>query len=164
MNAFSTCSTTPRHNGAIETNSAPGQAVPSQPKPARSLRILCIDDDEQVRGFLNACFKHFNHRVKLAAGGKHGLEMFRTATQENEPYEVVITDLGMPDMDGQRVARMIKAESPNTPVIMMTGWGSFMAAEERTALPVDAVVGKPPHIQELNDLVLRMAASAAARL
>jgi DNA-binding NtrC family response regulator len=95
--------------------------------------------------------------VKVASGGKRGLEMFRTATLENQPYEVVITDLGMPDIDGQRVARAIKAESPKTPVIMMTGWGTFMEAEGETALPVDAVVGKPPRMQELNDLVLRMA-------
>ncbi len=86
--------------------------------------------------------------------------MFRTATLENQPYEVVITDLGMPDIDGQHVARAIKAESPNTPVIMMTGWGTFMEDEGETALPVDAVVGKPPRIQELNDMVLQMATSA----
>jgi DNA-binding response OmpR family regulator len=124
------------------------------------VHILCIDDDEQVRGFLNECFKHFNHRVMVASGGRHGLELFRTATLENQPYEVVITDLGMPDMDGQRVARTIKAESPNTPVIMMTGWGSFMEEDGGTALPVDAVVGKPPHIQELNDLILRITTPA----
>jgi DNA-binding response OmpR family regulator len=93
----------------------------------------------------------------VASGGRQGLELFRTATQENQPYELVITDLGMPDIDGQRVARTIKAESPQTPVIMMTGWGTFMKDEGETALPVDAVVGKPPRMQELNDLVLWMA-------
>jgi hypothetical protein len=43
---------------------------------------------------------------------------------------------------------------------MMTGWGTFMEDEGETPLPVDAVVGKPPRMRELNDLVLRMAASA----
>jgi hypothetical protein len=42
----------------------------------------------------------------------------------------------------------------------MTGWGTFMADEGETALPVDAVIGKPPHIQELNDLILRMTSPA----
>lgn len=72
---------------------------------------------------MNSCLTHYKHRVMLASGGKQGLELFRTATLENQPYEVVITDFGMPDIDGRRVARTIKAESPNTPIIMMTGWG-----------------------------------------
>jgi DNA-binding response OmpR family regulator len=90
------------------------------------------------------------------------LELFRVATLENQPYEVVITDLGMPDIDGQQVARMIKATSPNTPVIMMTGWGAI-SDEEGSDQEVDAVVGKPPRMQELNDLILRMTAPAKPR-
>jgi len=100
----------------------------------------------------------------VASGGKHGLELFRTATLENQPYEVVITDFGMPDIDGQRVARTIKAESPNTPVIMMTGWGTFMGDDGGTASQVDAVVGKPTRMKELNDLVLRITTPATPRL
>jgi len=54
------------------------------------------------------------------------------------------------------VARTIKAESPHTPVIMMTGWGTIMKEDGETAPEVDAVVGKPPRMQELNDLLLRV--------
>jgi DNA-binding NtrC family response regulator len=164
MNGPATCDLTPHHAGGIEMDNAPGRDPLPQLKPKRSLHILCIDDDAQVREFLNDCLTHFKHRVMVASGGRRGLEMFRTATLENQPYEVVITDLGMPDMDGQRVARTIKAESPNTPVILMTGWGTFMADEGETALPVDAVIGKPPHIQELNDLILRMTSPATPSL
>jgi CheY-like chemotaxis protein len=126
----------------------------------RSLSILCIDDDEQVRDFLNACFKRFNHRVMLASSGKHGLELFRTATLKKEPYEVVITDMGMPEMDGQQVARTIKGESPNTPVILMTGMGTIASDDNGTPLEVDAVISKPPCLRELNDLLLRIVAPA----
>jgi CheY-like chemotaxis protein len=105
---------------------------------------------------MTICLTRFEHRVTVASSGKHGLELFRAASLENHPYEVVITDLGMPDMDGQCVARTIKTESPKTPVIMMTGWGTVMVDNEETAPPVDAVVGKPPCMQELNDLVLRI--------
>ena len=62
----------------------------------------------------------------------------------------------MPDMDGWQVARMIKAESPNTPVIMMTG-DDRLTEEDRAMTPaVDVVVSKPPHMQELNELLLRV--------
>jgi DNA-binding response OmpR family regulator len=155
---------TQNHPGSTETNSVSRGGVLSQPKSTRSVHILCIDDDAHVRELLNNCLTHYNHRVMVASGGKRGLELFRTAALESQPYDLVITDLGMPDMDGQRVARTIKAESPNTPVIMMTGWGTFMDDEEGTALPVDAVVSKPTRMQELNDLVLRITPPALACL
>ena len=74
------------------------------------------------------------------------MELFRAARLKNQPYEMVITDLGMPDVDGHQVARTIKAESPGTPVIMMTGWGTIMKEDGENAPEVDAVVGKPPRI------------------
>lgn len=167
-----------RHDGIIEIDSAPGRGTCvrltfpvrekssqtargtlPQVKPKRSLHILCIDDDAQVRQLLDDCLTHFNHRVMVASGGEHGMELFRTAMLKNQPYEVVITDLGMPKMDGHQVARTIKAESPNTPIIMMTGWGAIMREEGETASEVDAVIGKPPRMQELNDLLLRVTAS-----
>jgi DNA-binding NtrC family response regulator len=95
--------------------------------------------------------------VRVASGGKDGVELFRTAMREKQPYEIVITDLGMPDVDGHHVARTVKRESPQTPVIMITGWGTIMKEDGEAAPEVDAVVGKPPNMEELNNLLLRMA-------
>ena len=128
-----------------------------QTKPKRSLYILCIDDDPQVGELLNDCLTHLGHRVMVASGGKEGIEMFRTATLKNQPYEVVVTDMRMPDIDGRQVARTIKAESPNTPIIMLTGCGAIIRDDGDTTPGVDVVVNKPPHMQELNELLLRMA-------
>ncbi len=83
--------------------------------------------------------------------------MFRTAKLKNRPFQTVITDLGMPDIDGHQVARAIKAESPDTPVIMMTGWGTMMKEDGEETPEVDAVVGKPPRLGELNSLLLQLA-------
>jgi DNA-binding NtrC family response regulator len=148
------------HAGGIEMDNAPGQSPRPQPKRNRSLHILCIDDDDLFRKIMSQCLTRFEHRVTVASGGKVGLELFRAATLDNEPYEVVITDLCMPDIDGKSVVRTIKAESPKTPVIMMTGYGTFLKNNGESALPVDAVVSKPARMQELNDLVLRIAAPA----
>jgi CheY-like chemotaxis protein len=139
-------------------NPAGGDAVPARPK--RSLNILCIDDDPHVRELLNDCLTHLGHRVKVATGGKEGLEMFRTAMMKNQPYDVIITDMGMPDIDGRQVARTIKAESPTMPVIMLTGWGARMKDDGDSSPGVDIVVSKPPRIQALNELLLRMAKPA----
>ena len=70
----------------------------------------------------------------------------------------------MPDVDGHHVAKSIKKESPHTPVIMMTGWGTMMNEDGETMSEVDALIGKPPHIQELNDLLLRFTAPAGTRV
>jgi CheY-like chemotaxis protein len=132
----------------------------AQAKPKRRLRILCIDDDAHVRELLNDCLTHLGHQVMVASGGKEGIEMFRTALLKNQPYEVVITDLGMPDIDGRIVARTIKTESPDTPIIVLTGWGATVRGDQTIASTVDAVVSKPPHIRELNELLLRTAKPA----
>jgi CheY-like chemotaxis protein len=134
------------------------QDVASEVKQNRALRVLCIDDEPQIRQLLNDCLTNFNHHVTVASTGRRGTELFREAMKRNQPYEAVITDLGMPEVDGHQVARTIKTESPNTPVIMMTGWGTMMKEDGETTQEVDAVVSKPPHLQELNELLLRITA------
>ena len=135
------------------------QDVASEVKQNRALRVLCIDDEPQIRQLLNDCLTNFDHHVTVASTGKRGTELFREAMKRNQPYEAVITDLGMPDVDGHQVARTIKTESPNTPVIMLTGWGTMMKEDGETVQQVDAVISKPPHLKELNELLLRVTAS-----
>ncbi len=168
-----------RHDGNIEIESSLGRGTcmrlnfpirekaPAKrketiaaPTSSRSLNVLCIDDEPGVRKLLNDCLGHYHHRVALASTGTQGLELFRKALRTNQPYEAVITDLGMPEMDGQQLARTIKAESPATPVIMMTGWGNMMKDDGETAPEVDALIGKPPRMQELNNLLIRLADAA----
>ncbi len=134
---------------------AGGAQAPVAPK--RSLHVLCIDDDEQILEMMKDCLTHFNHRVRVASGGKYGIELFCTAILKSEPYDVVITDLSMPDVNGYEVARTIKGESPKTPIILMTGADTSTRDAKATSSTVDAVATKPPRIKELNDLLLRLA-------
>jgi signal transduction histidine kinase/CheY-like chemotaxis protein len=164
-----------RHEGTIDIESAPGSGTcvrlnfpirennppavvkaVAQIRENRSLRVLCIDDEPQIQQLLTDCLASFKHQVTVASGGRQGMELFREAKRRNEPYEVVVTDLGMPDMDGTQVTRTIKAESPGTPVIMMTGWGTMMKEDGEAAPQVDALIGKPPNIAELNNLLLHI--------
>jgi DNA-binding response OmpR family regulator len=124
--------------------------------PKRSLHILCIDDDEQILEVLKDCLTHYGHQVRVASGGKRGMDLFCTALLKSEPYDAVITDLGMPDMTGCQVALAVKAESPDTPVIMLTGEAGITSKGGIKIAAVDVVVGKPPRAQELNDLLLRI--------
>jgi len=125
--------------------------------PKRCLNVLCIDDDEQILEMLKACLAHYGHQVRTASGGKYGLERFRTAILKSEPYDVVITDLGMPDLDGYQVAWAIKIESPDTPVVLLTAWGANVKNDVAISSTVNAVLSKPPRMEELNNLLLRLA-------
>jgi CheY-like chemotaxis protein len=65
----------------------------------------------------------------------------------------VLTDLGMPYVDGRRVASTVKADSPSTPVILLTGWGRRLVEEGEIPPHVDQVLSKPPDLSELRDAV-----------
>jgi signal transduction histidine kinase/CheY-like chemotaxis protein len=164
-----------RHNGIIEIESAVGcgtcvrltfpvpdetQQIETAPAPSnekyQSLRILCIDDEPHIQELLKNCLTALKHQVTVASGGKQGIEMFRQAVRQNQPYEAVITDFGMPDMDGCQVARTIKDEFHATPIVMMTGWGTMMNENGQIPPEVDALIGKPPRINEMNNLLIRL--------
>ena len=81
-----------------------------------------------------------------------GLAEIRKACQQH----AVITDLGMPRLDGRQLAQILKKESPSTPVIMMTGWATLMKGEEDLPLHVDGVLNKPPKITELQETLRRV--------
>lgn len=169
-----------RQEGSIEIESAPSQgttvrlafpirpsspaAAPSDAPPTGSkgaLRILCIDDEPRVRELLAECLPAYRHTVELAINGQQGIDMFRAAVRNGRPFQTVVTDLGMAGIDGHQVARVVKEESPGTPVVMITGWG-FMIKEEAEAIPnVDAVVGKPPNIAQLNELLVSLSMPGA---
>ena len=64
-----------------------------------------------------------------------------------------LTDLGMPHIGGHEVVRHIKRDSPNTPIIIMTGWGSRIGSNAGHRPAADFVMGKPPKLQELRRLL-----------
>ena len=113
------------------------------------LRILVIDDDPLVRQSLQDALQSEGHTVTVADGGAAGLEAVRAAQARQEPFAVVMTDLGMPGMDGREVARAVKHAAPETPVVLLTGWGQALK-EDGSILPhVDYLLSKPPRRREL---------------
>jgi signal transduction histidine kinase/ActR/RegA family two-component response regulator len=121
--------------------------------PMRRLRVLLIDDDPIIIKALEDSLAGDGHVTVAANGGQAGLDAFATAHRSNLRFDLVVTDLGMPTVDGRRVAEGIKAQSSGTPVIMLTGWGSRMIAEKETPPCVDRVLGKPPKLQELRTAI-----------
>ncbi len=115
----------------------------------RQLRVLCIDDEPLLTELVKAVLELNHHSVTTADGGESGLAKFYEAKAAGTPFDLVITDLGMPHVDGSQVARRIKSDSPQTPVVMLTGWGALVREDGGSDTPVDAVLSKPPRVEEL---------------
>jgi signal transduction histidine kinase/CheY-like chemotaxis protein/uncharacterized membrane protein affecting hemolysin expression len=123
--------------------------VGNGPAPARRLRVLLVDDDPLLIKSLQDTLEQDGHVLTAAQGGQAGIDAFAAAKERGELFDVVITDLGMPHVDGRKVAATVKHISPPTPVILLTGWGQRLIAESETPAHVDKVLSKPPRLQEL---------------
>jgi len=135
-------------------SSTPVEDLPTHPPVP--LQILCIDDEPLLRELVKEILERDGHRVEVTDGGHSGVQAFREANQRGTPFDVVITDLGMPYLDGRQVARTLKRESPQTPVIMLTGWGAFMNEDGDLPPQVDGVLSKPPRSRELREILNRV--------
>jgi CheY-like chemotaxis protein len=122
----------------------------------RTLRILVIDDDPIILKSLADMFERDGHFVEVADGGQRGIEAFRAAKTRSAPFSVVITDLGMPYVDGKAVALAIKSICPQTPVVLLTGWGHRILVENDAPPNVDRVLGKPPKLVILRSVLAEL--------
>jgi signal transduction histidine kinase/FixJ family two-component response regulator len=173
--------TAQRHRGRIEIESevnkgttmrlilpvsppSQSQAVPvaRAAQPDRSLRVLFIDDEPLLREMIEEVLSFHQHQVESAEGGEAGVAMFEKAKAKGQPFDVVITDLGMPGMDGKQVAERIKASSPKTPVILLTGWGTMLDEEGQSMSNVDALMNKPPRLNDLMQVLAKVVGPAAS--
>jgi PAS domain S-box-containing protein len=143
--------TTVRLSFAVPVAGAADRA-PETPRPVPSkASILIVDDDPLIIRVLCEVLKKDGHEVIAANGGKAGIDAFSAAQRQGKPFDVVITDLGMPRVDGRRVASFVKSASQATPVILLTGWGQRLLAEGDVSPHVDRVLSKPTKIGELRE-------------
>lgn len=120
-----------------ETNSSPSS--PSNPPgEGRSYHVLVVDDEEEILGILRDMIQLKGHRVTAMSDGKKALEVIREGD-----FDLILTDLGMPDVSGWEVARQAKARNPKVPVILITGWGAQYEDDDLTERGVDLVLSKP---------------------
>ena len=159
-----------RHEAALEIDSRPGAGttmrilfpvdvgvavttdtvrMPALQAPKRPLRILIIDDDVTLNESLRLTLQEEGHLVTAAPGGQEGIDAFHGARSSLVPFDVVITDLGMPYVDGRQVIAEVRAAAPHTPIILLTGWGKGLDADGEPPPEVDRVLGKPPRMREL---------------
>jgi PAS domain S-box-containing protein len=160
-----------RHGGELEIDSELGGGTtmrlifPSAPTgvsmrdaekvPALApLRILLVDDDPLVLRSLRDALEFDQHDVVTAEGGQAGLDEFASALDAGRRFDVVITDLGMPYVDGRKVAARVRQLDGSVPIIMLTGWGHRLIATDDRPEHVDRVLSKPPKMAELRSTMI----------
>lgn len=164
-----------RHEGTIDVESelgrgtrvrlclpfhpASGTAKVEAPVPAKApaLRILCVDDEPMLRQLLDQLLTENGFQVKVAADGAEGIAMFEQARGSANPFDVVITDLGMPIKDGVAVARHVRQATPKKPVVLLTGWGNALSEDVAPPSLFAAKLSKPLRVADLMSALTRVA-------
>lgn len=119
--------------------------------PGGSARILLVEDEADMARILQALLEEAGYAVEIARTGKKAIEVSSGAD-----FDLVITDLGLPDLPGTEVAQRIKAASRNLPVILLTGWQTEMTSGKMAEAGIDLVMGKPVRKEDLHRAVARV--------
>ena len=162
-----------RHGGTIEiasekgvgttfaihlpaTTAAQETAAPVLDRVGQPLHVLVVDDQEIICELIADLLSADGHTTASARHGHEALEMFGAA-----PFDLVITDQSMPLMNGVQLGGALKAHSPDTPVILLTGFGEEMLADGALPHGIDLVLGKPVSHADLRRAVFQAMEKAA---
>jgi signal transduction histidine kinase/CheY-like chemotaxis protein len=133
--------------------SAAGRSAP----PTTAARVLVVEDEGAVGQMLEMALRRLGHVPRLARSGEEAVEVFR-----REKFDVVLTDLGLPGLSGEDVARAVRQQAPAVPVILLTGWADQLRAGEKALPNVTRLLGKPVTLQNLAEALAAVCPRAGA--
>jgi CheY-like chemotaxis protein len=124
---------------------------------ARASRVLVVEDEDNIRSLLNDAFRSEGHDVVEATTGAEALERL-----DHGEFDIMICDLGLPELSGLHVARWVKEFRPDLPVIIATGYAEMIAEEDYNLARIDDVIRKPYAVADVlsraNLVLMRQAA------
>jgi two-component system response regulator PilR (NtrC family) len=110
--------------------------------------ILIVDDEQSYRQLLTLVFQEEGHNIRTAMNGRQALELL-----QQEPAQVIVSDVKMPDMDGIEMLRALRETQPEIGVVLMTAFASVDTAREAFKLGADDFIEKPFDVEELKLIV-----------
>ena len=117
-------------------------------------RILLAEDDDSLRGFLARALEKAGYAVRVCADGEEAVEAL-----DDGPYDLLLTDIVMPGVDGIEVARMAAARPPDLRIMFLPGLAAVALAAGSGASEGAKVLSKPVHLREIVSEVERMIAA-----
>jgi two-component system, cell cycle response regulator CpdR len=119
------------------------------------MRILLTEDDDSVRAFVSRALELDGHQVETAC---HGLEALERLTECDGGFDLLVTDVKMPIMDGIALAHEASAQWPSLPILLMTGFADQRERAEELTEVIRDVVTKPFTLQQIREAVSEAAA------
>jgi two-component system cell cycle response regulator CpdR len=116
-------------------------------------RILLAEDDDSLRGFLARALERAGYEVTACPDGDVAAEAL------NERYDLLLTDIVMPGLDGIELARLAAQRQPGLRIMFITGFAAVALAAGEAAPPGSKVLSKPIHLREIVGEVERMMAA-----
>jgi CheY-like chemotaxis protein len=126
---------------------------PETPARRGQPAVLVVDDDPELLRLLDEQLSESGFRVVTAVDGADAVSKF-----ERQAFDVLLTDLAMPKLNGMQLARKCKTLRPTVPVVLLTAWDLLVDDEERAEHGIDRVVAKPARSGELVKLLKELAA------
>ena len=134
-----------------ESKKEAGKSAASKAGQALSGRILVAEDNKAIRDVISWILDFMGFEVALAGNGVEALSLF-----VERSFDLVLTDLEMPIMDGWGLTHCIKARSPSTPVVLMTGADRESVLKKVKSAPIDSVIFKPFLLDDFQSTVQRV--------
>jgi two-component system, cell cycle sensor histidine kinase and response regulator CckA len=116
----------------------------------RKIRILFVDDDEIIISSVQNALKRLGHDVVAAINSLEALELF---SKSPDKFDLVITDLTMPQISGVVLAKKLMDTRPDIPVIVSTGYSDAIDEQEAISLGIRVLIEKPATIRELDSAI-----------
>ncbi|MCX6968468.1 MAG: response regulator [Verrucomicrobia bacterium] len=138
------------------TLSIKSPALPSPPAHPRSLRILLVEDHGDTARILSRLLRNQGHEVRIAGDLKHALELSR-----QWEFDLLLSDLGLPDGNGRDLMRQLRSTRPKIPGIAISGFGTEEDIRQSLAVGFEEHLVKPLNIAALGAAIQRIAAKAA---
>ena len=138
----------------LPSMASPKRAEPAKPAGAgiRGARILVADDEPGLVTIVSQLLERSGAQVSIANGGSAAIEALKAA-RPPDTFDVVVTDLDMPEVDGWAVTSAVKTLSPGTHVVMLTGWAGEVTPDDFKRRGVDVVMSKPCSRAELESAI-----------
>jgi len=111
------------------------------------LNVLVVEDGQDIRDIMSSTFNKLFHSTTTAVDGLDGLEKFK-----NQNFDIIISDIRMPNMSGNEMIDEIKAINPNIPIIVVSGHGRMIKKENKADLFLDKPIKFDKLVQAIYDL------------
>lgn len=125
---------------------------------ARRVRVLIVDDEEPVRTFVARVLRDAGYETTLAGSGNEALQAADTAA-----FDIVVTDVMMPQMNGDELARRLRQSDPAMKVLYLTGYSDQLFKDKVTLWEGEAFLDKPCSVKGLQQAVSLLASGSLQR-